>query len=57
MEALAASISEYGYSIILLAWFIYKDYKFNENILALITEVKEVLVELRTAKRVEGEEA
>lgn len=48
MEAIAQAITNYGFSVVLLAWMIYKDYKFNDSILAILTEVKEVLAELRT---------
>lgn len=54
MEEIASAITNYGFSAILLAWMIFKDYKFNENILALMREVKEVLVELRTWHDAEG---
>ena len=48
MEAIAQAITNYGFSVVLLAWMIYKDYKFNDNILLILREVKEVLTELRT---------
>lgn len=41
-------ISEHGFSYILMAYFLVKDWKFNEQIVVLLSEVKEVLVELRT---------
>ena len=37
-----------GMSIIIIAYFLYKDYRFNENIINVLGEVKEVLCELRT---------
>lgn len=48
MEAIAQAITNYGFSVVLLAWMIYKDYKFNDSILSILAEVKEVLAELRT---------
>ena len=54
MEAIAEAITNYGFSVVLLAWMIYKDYKFNENILNVLTEVKDVLAELRTWHAKEG---
>ena len=48
MEAIAQAITNYGFSVVLLAWMIFKDYKFNENIITILSEVKEVLAELRT---------
>lgn len=56
MEAIAQAITNYGFSVVLLAWMIYKDYKFNDSILAILTEVKEVLAELRTWHNVEDAE-
>ena len=32
-----------GMSIVLVAYFIYKDYKFNGSITSILTEIKEVL--------------
>ena len=40
-------ISTHGYTVILMAYFLWKDWKFNEQIVTLMGEVKEVLVELR----------
>lgn len=37
-----------GMGIVLLAYFIYKDNKYNANITSVMGEVKEILVELRT---------
>lgn len=42
------SISNNGFSVILLAWMIYKDYKFNENILAVLDKINVVLAKLET---------
>lgn len=58
MENIAQFIEQFGFSAVLLAWMIYKDYKFNENILAVLSEVKDVLVELRshhTSEKVDAE--
>lgn len=48
MEQIAQAITNYGFSVVLLAWMIIKDYKFNENIVVILSEIKEVLAELRT---------
>lgn len=40
--------STYGMSIVIIAYFLYKDYRFNEQLLSVMGEVKEVLAELRT---------
>ena len=48
MEEIAQAITNYGFSAILLAWMIYKDYKFNENILAVLDKIQVVLAKLET---------
>lgn len=48
MKEIAQSISNYGFSAILLAWMIYKDYKFNESILAILSKMEVVLAKLET---------
>lgn len=48
MEEIANAITNYGFSAILLAWMIYKDYKFNENILAVLDKINTVLAKLET---------
>ena len=37
-----------GMSVIIIAYFLYKDYKFNDQILNVLSEVKEVLTALKT---------
>jgi hypothetical protein len=37
-----------GLSVILVGYFIYKDYKFNQQILDVLGEMKEVLACLKT---------
>lgn len=48
MEEIAQAITNYGFSAILLAWMIFKDYKFNENILAVLDKIQVVLAKLET---------
>lgn len=48
MEEIAQVVSNYGFSVVLLAWMIYKDYKFNENILAVLDKIQIVLAKLET---------
>lgn len=48
MEEIAQAITNYGFSAILLAWMIFKDYKFNENILAVLDKMQVVLAKLET---------
>lgn len=43
-----------GMSVIIIAYFLYKDYKFNEQILNVLGEVKEVLSALQTWHQAEG---
>ncbi len=54
MEEIANVISNYGFSVVLLAWMIYKDYKFNENILAVLDKMQVVLAKLETWHNAEG---
>lgn len=37
-----------GMSVVIIAYFLYKDYKFNDQIIQVLNEVKEVLVSLKT---------
>ena len=37
-----------GMSVVIIGYFLYKDYKFNEQILSVLGEVKEVLASLQT---------
>ena len=55
MEEIAQVISNYGFSVVLLAWMIYKDYKFNENIRAVLDKIQIVLAKLETWHSAEGE--
>lgn len=56
MEEVAQAISNYGFSVVLLAWMIYKDYKFNENILSVLDKIQVVLTKLETWHSAEGQE-
>lgn len=49
-------VTNYGFSAVLLAWMIYKDYKFNENILAVLEKINGVLSKLETWHAKEGGE-
>lgn len=55
MEEIASAITNYGFSAILLAWMIFKDYKFNENILAVLDKINVVLAKLETWHNAEGD--
>lgn len=46
MNEIAQAISQYGFSVILLAWMIFKDYKFNENILSVLEKLQCVMTKI-----------
>ena len=48
MEEIAQVISNYGFSVVLLAWMIIKDWKFNEQVLACLERINTVLAKLET---------
>lgn len=48
MQELINFIVNNGFSAILLAWMIFKDYKFNENILNVLDKIQVVLAKLET---------
>lgn len=48
-------IAENGTSVILMAYFLLKDWKFNENILKVLGETKEVLAKLEMWHEKEGD--
>lgn len=48
MESIIQLIVNNGVGVVLLAYFIYKDSKWNSTISGVLCEIKEVLVELRT---------
>lgn len=48
MQEMINLISQNGMSIVIIGYFLYKDYKFNQQILDVLGEVKEVLAALQT---------
>lgn len=48
IEDIAQVVSNYGFSVVLLAWMIYKDYKFNETIINVLDKIQVVLAKLET---------
>lgn len=48
MEEFVNLIVSNGMSVVIIAYFLFKDYKFNDKIINVLTEVKEVLVALKT---------
>lgn len=47
-EEMTNLIVNNGMSVIIIAYFLYKDYKFNDQIITILGEVKEVLTSLKT---------
>lgn len=47
MQEIADIIINNGFSVVLLAYFIYKDNKFNTDISNTLQSIREVLAELR----------
>lgn len=57
MEQIAQVITNYGMSVVLLAWMIYKDYKFNGQIIACLDKINIILTKLDTKHNAtEGQE-
>lgn len=56
MEEMVNLIVSNGMSVVIIAYFLYKDYKFNESILNVLGEVKEVLASLKTWHEAESKE-
>ena len=48
LEEMVKLFTNNGLSVVLIGYFLYKDYKFNEQILSVLGEVKEVLASLKT---------
>lgn len=48
VSTLADFIGNYGMTAVLMAYFLYKDYKFNENILNVLSSIQVVLGKLET---------
>ena len=53
MEEIVNLATQAGLSVVIILYFLYKDYKFNENIITVLTEVKEVLILLKEYHNVE----
>lgn len=49
MQEIMSYISQYGFGIVLLAYFIIKDAKWTSAIITMLSEIKSVLTELRTS--------
>lgn len=53
METFVNLIVTNGMSVVIIAYFLYKDYRFNSSITSILTEIKEVLTVLKTINKVE----
>ena len=54
MEEFVNLIVTNGMSVVIIAYFLFKDYKFNAQILGVLGEVKDVLTSLKTIHEVEA---
>lgn len=52
---MADAIANYGMSFVLMAYFLFKDYKFNQQILDTLSAINVVLTKLETWHAKEGE--
>lgn len=53
-EQIVEIVLNNGMSVAIILYFLYKDYKFNDSILKVLGEVKEVLSSLKTWHEAEG---
>lgn len=55
MNEIVQLITTNGMGVVLLAYFIFKDYKFNQNILNVLDKMNTILTRLETWHNAEGE--
>lgn len=48
MEEMVNLIVSNGMSVVIIAYFLFKDYRFNGQITSILSEIKEVLTVLKT---------
>ena len=48
---LISLIASNGMAVVIIAYFLFKDYKFNGQITGILQEIKEVLAVLKEAKK------
>ena len=48
MEEIVSMITTNGMGVVLLAYFIFKDWKFNTNILSVLDKMNNILAKLET---------
>ena len=56
ITTIAELIANYGMSFVLMAYFLFKDYKFNQQILDTLSAINVVLTKLETWHRADGKE-
>lgn len=57
LQAIVDLVMNNGLAVILVGYFIFKDYKFNQQIIAVLDKINVVLTVLQTYHRIEsGEE-
>ena len=47
MEEIVQLMTSYGMSVVIIGYFLYKDYKFNQTIVDVLSEVRDVLIILK----------
>ena len=47
MEEIVQLMTSYGMSVVIIAYFLYKDFKFNQSIIDVLSEVRDVLIILK----------
>lgn len=55
MEEMVNLIVSNGMSVVIIAYFLFKDYKFNGQIVNILGEIREVLSTLKTYHNITGE--
>ena len=50
-NAILQLITQYGTGVVLMAYFLFKDWKFNTHLSSVLVEIKEVLATLKVVKK------
>lgn len=56
MTEIIELIGTNGIAVAIIVYFLYKDYKFNDATLGVLTEIQKVLASLKTLHGIDGEE-
>lgn len=56
MQEIIELIGTNGIAVTIIVYFLYKDYKFNDATLNVLTEIQKVLASLKTLHGIEEEE-